>query len=82
MIEIKHHITGVVLHTIDAETLSGMDLSGADLSGANLISADLRGASMHGALIRGTNLIWAKINDIQLSDLAESLGMDTYKVIP
>jgi uncharacterized protein YjbI with pentapeptide repeats len=41
MIEIKHHITGDVLHTLDAESLRGANLRWADLS-----MADLRGAKI------------------------------------
>ena len=39
MTEIKHKTTGAVLHTVDADNLSG-----ANLSWANLSEADLSGA--------------------------------------
>ena len=51
MIEIKHRETGVVLHTVRADTLIGVILRGADLRGA-----DLRGADLHVASLRGVNL--------------------------
>lgn len=43
-IEIKHRYTGAIIHTVDADDLSGADLSGADLCGADLSGANLRGA--------------------------------------
>ena len=36
MIEIKHKTTGVVLLTIDADTLTAANLTGADLTGAKV----------------------------------------------
>ena len=46
MIEIKHKLTGEVLKTVAAETLSGADLRGANLRGADLSGANLSGANL------------------------------------
>ena len=56
MIEIKHRETGVVLHTVRADTLIGVILRGASLSGADLRGADLRGADLRDADLRGADL--------------------------
>ena len=51
MIEIKHRETGVVLHTVRADTLIGVILRGASLSGADLHVASLRGVNLSDAII-------------------------------
>ena len=51
MIEIKHRETGVVLHTVRADTLIGVILRGADLRGADLHVASLRGVNLSDAII-------------------------------
>jgi len=61
MIEIKS-TTGVVLKTINADTLSGASLSGASLSWANLSWANLSGANLSGANLSGANLSWANLS--------------------
>ena len=48
-IEIKHRVTGKILHTHDGDSLQGADLSGADLREANLRVADIRGANLYRA---------------------------------
>ena len=63
MIEIKHRETGVVLHTVRADTLIGVILRGASLSGASLSDADLRGADL-----RGADLHVASLRGVNLSD--------------
>ena len=60
-IEIKHRDTGVVLHTVNAETLRGADLSGANLSKAYLPEANLREADLTGANLRRANLTEADL---------------------
>lgn len=69
MITILHRYTGVVLLTVDADTLRGAYLRGAHLRYANLRSANLQdanlqdahlhGADLHGADLRGANLDFA-----------------------
>ena len=73
MIEIKHRGTGVVLHTVRADTLIGVILRGASLSDADLRGADLRGASLsytslRGADLRGADLHVASLSGVNLSD--------------
>jgi hypothetical protein len=53
---IKNRYTGVVLKSVEADSLSGADLSGADLGGADLSGADLCGADLSGADLCGANL--------------------------
>ena len=80
MIEIKNK-EGVVLLTVDADTLHGAnlhganlyaanlrgaDLVGADLVGADLRWANLRGADLRGAKLCGANLYWAYLNGADL----------------
>ena len=55
-VEIKHRITGVVLHTHD----------GANLRDANLRSADLYGADLRGAILVGADLCNADLSDAYL----------------
>jgi uncharacterized protein YjbI with pentapeptide repeats len=67
MIEIKHRLTGAVLHTVEAKSLIGADLSNAtlsyaDLSGANLGGANLGSANLDRAAMSGANLGGAKLN--------------------
>lgn len=71
MIEIKNNYNGMVLHTVDADTLVGADLRGldlgfADLRGANLLDADLRGANLRGADLRNANLRFADLRNANL----------------
>ena len=66
-IEIKHRDTGVVLHTVNAETLRGANLGGAYLTGANLGGADLYGANLGGADLYGANLIRAYLYGANLN---------------
>ena len=79
-IEIKSWISGIVLHTIEADSiklavealvrqgadLRGADLSGADLSGAYLRGADLSGADLRGAYLRGADLSGAYLSRADL----------------
>ena len=83
-IEIKHHLTKEVLHTVyaetlrganlrgdslrGAETLRGADLSCDNLSDANLSYADLRGADLSYANLCDANLSYANLSDANLSD--------------
>jgi hypothetical protein len=67
MIEIKHKDTGAVLHTVEADTLSGADLSGADLRWADLIGANLSWANLHGADLRRADLRGADLSGADLS---------------
>ena len=75
-IEIKHRVTGAILHTVNAPNLRGADLTGADLTeaylqgadlteaylqGADLQGADLQGADLQGAYLRGANLRGANL---------------------
>jgi uncharacterized protein YjbI with pentapeptide repeats len=83
MIEIKHKDTGEVLHTVDADSLSGANLRYADLryanlSGANLSYANLRYANLsyanlsyanlRSAKLRGANLSYANLRSADLRD--------------
>ena len=70
-IEIRHCDTGVVLHTVNAETLRGADLTDADLRGAYLIGANLSeayldGADLRGAYLTGANLRGAYLDEAEL----------------
>jgi uncharacterized protein YjbI with pentapeptide repeats len=72
MIEIKHKITGEVLHRVDADSLQGADLGnadlrGADLSGADLSGANLRLANLFGADLSDANLSYANLSGADLS---------------
>jgi len=78
-IEIKHRNTGAVLHTVEADTLSGANLSvaylrGANLAEADLTGADLTGANLIGAYLRGANLAEASLAGANLrgASLAEA----------
>ena len=66
-IEIRRRDTGVVLHTVNADTLRGANLSGADLRGANLRGANLSGADLRGANLRGANLDGADLSGANLT---------------
>ena len=81
-IEIKNRYTDVVLHTVNADTLSDANLSYVNLSGANLSYANLRfatlsyanlrdaylyGATLSGADLSGANLSSATLSDANLS---------------
>ena len=78
-VEIKNRFTGAVLHTVQADTLSGADLRGVDLRAADLRGADLRetsllradlsGANLHGAYLSRANLRRAIINTDKLDRL-------------
>ena len=65
-VEIKHHFTGAVLRTVDADTLEGADLGGADLRGAYLRGADLGGADLRGAYLGGADLRGADLRGADL----------------
>lgn len=69
-IEIKHKVTGEVIHTVGADTLAGAYLSGADLSGSDLSWADLSGANLIGASLGG-----AKFTADQMVTLLSTLGI-------
>ena len=56
MIEIKHSLTGEVLHTVGSDTLRNADLRGADLGRADLRRANLVNANLWGANLRYANL--------------------------
>ena len=65
--EIKHRVTGEVLHIHDGSDLREADLRGADLRGADLREADLRGADLDEAYLRGASLGRADLNGAKLS---------------
>lgn len=65
MIEIKNK-DGVVLRTMDADTLRGANLIGADLRGADLRGADLHGAKLCGANLHGAYLVEANLRGADL----------------
>jgi hypothetical protein len=73
--EIKHRNTGAVLHTVEADTLSGANLSGANLVGANLVGADLSGANLRGADLVGADLREADLSGANLRG-ADLVGAD------
>lgn len=84
MTEIKDK-DGMVLATVDADTLRranlrwadlhGAHLSGADLREADLREANLRGANLRGANLSGANLSWADLRGADLSG-ADLRGAD------
>ena len=74
--DILHRFTGVVVFSIEGNSLLGADLRGANLQGANLLGAnlqeanllgadlqgaDLQGADLRGADLRGANLLGANL---------------------
>jgi hypothetical protein len=63
--EIKNRV-GVILLTVDGDTLCGANLSGANLSGADLSSADLRFADLSGANLSGADLRFADLSSADL----------------
>ena len=67
MIEIKHRETGAILHTVNAETLSGANLWGAYLSLADLSGADLSGAKLSGADLSRADLSLANLSGANMS---------------
>ena len=71
-IEIRRRDTGVVLHTVNADTLRGANLTGAylcgaDLKGAYLTGAYLCGADLNGAYLNGAHLNGAHLNGADLT---------------
>jgi len=74
-VEIKHRSTGAVLHTVEADTLSGANLTGADLRGAYLSGANLNKACLARANLTGANLRGAKLRGADLS-VADLHGAD------
>jgi hypothetical protein len=64
--EIKHRLTGAVLHTVEADRLRGANLARAYLAGAYLRGADLSGANLRGADLRGANLSGANLSEANL----------------
>ena len=66
-IEIKNRYTDVVLHTVNADTLSGVNLSYANLRFANLSGAGMSDARLSGADLRGADLSGADLRDANLS---------------
>lgn len=66
MIEIRHRVTGAVLHTVDVETLVGADLSGFRLREADLREADLRGVKLRWTDLRDADLRGADLRDADL----------------
>jgi len=74
MIEIKN-TNGVVLRTVDADTLREADLSGADMSWAKLSGADLSGADLSGAKLSGADLSGADLSGAKLIE-ADLSGAD------
>ena len=65
-IEIKN-TSGIVIYTVDGDSLTGANLSRADLRGANMSGADLSGADLSGAYLRGANLSGADLRGANLS---------------
>jgi hypothetical protein len=66
MLKIKD-LTGKIIFTVDADSLSEADLSGADLGRADLSRADLRGADLSGADLSGADLRRADLRGAYLS---------------
>jgi|GEM_PF-1273247 len=77
MVVIRHKYTGIVLHTVRADTLceaklrgahlSYADLNGADLNGTDLIGADLNGTDLNGARLIGADLSRADLRGVHLN---------------
>jgi len=65
-IEIKHKITGEVLHTVESDSLIGANLKYADLRNANLKYADLRHANLENADLYNANLTNADLRNAKL----------------
>lgn len=74
-IEIKSRWTGIVLRTVEADSLRGADLRGANLGGADLRDANLGGADLRGANLRDADLRDADLRDANLRD-ANLYGAD------
>jgi uncharacterized protein YjbI with pentapeptide repeats len=84
VIEIRHKVTGAVLHQRAIDTLEGASLAGlyfcdADLAGVNLAGANLAGAIFRAADLRGANLTRANLRgtylfqaDLRGANLAEA----------
>ena len=64
--DILHRFTGVVVFSIEGNSLRGADLRGANLWGANLQGADLREANLRGADLLGANLWGADLQEANL----------------
>ena len=74
MIEIKHKITGKILHTVNADTLQSADLrhaelADADLSGTNLSRANLSRANLSRANLSNTDMTGANLDNANLSNV-------------
>ena len=71
MIEIKRRTTGVVLKTIDSDSLAIANLRGADLQDADLRNTNLRGADLQQADLQNSYLQQAYLRgaDLQQADL-------------
>jgi uncharacterized protein YjbI with pentapeptide repeats len=67
MVEIKDE-SGVVLLTVDADSLENQNLSNANLRSANLEGANLSGANLREADLRNANLRFAVLRDAKLDD--------------
>lgn len=66
MIEIKHRITGDVLHRVEADTLVDANLWNANLWNADLQDANLRYANLRHANLQGANLRYANLRGADL----------------
>ncbi len=75
MFQIKNRWMGVVLRTVEAESLTDADLRGADLRGADLRGADLRDADLRDADLRDADLRDAILTGADLRD-ADLRGAD------
>ena len=80
MVEIKHRLTGKVLHRLDSDTLRGCLIRGKELRGANFRNADLSGCHIEGcslsdADLNSANLTCARFVNcvIQRADMTLSL---------
>ena len=61
MIEIRHKDSGVVIRSIDADTLAGVDFREDSLAGA-----DLRGQDLSGALLQGADFSDCDLREVSL----------------
>lgn len=69
-------INGKRLLCIDSKTLRGANLQNAYLQGEDISNANLTGANLQGANLQGADVSGVIIDEGNLWDLVEALGID------
>ena len=67
-VNIKHRVTGEILHTHNGRSLLMANLRGANMHSADLRNADLRNADLSGADLSGADLSGADLSGAGLID--------------